>query len=324
MRHRHFIAALAVTVTLLTSCAGPARPSGACTPGAAWDDGACRPYEGPAHEIPFPIGFRALVTQGFHGYRSHKSDQPYAIDFKCEEGEPIVASRDGVVWEIKEDSDSGCSDASCLPQENFVILDHGDGTYTLYNHLLFQGAMVKPGQQVCSGQVVGLCGNTGYSDGSHLHFSLLDASRHTVPFRFQELMDNGIGVPAPNSAYRSENRAASSCGRTDYSELGEGAFAHHGILLDDAIPIVNTIGDSFLVSGRYGGDDTTVAIHRKPVSGGSWLSECFALDGDEFEVDVRWPEERFPAGAYWMMLTGSNDDCESPTWAWSYKMRVDP
>lgn len=311
-------------VFLAVGCASGAPPSGACIPGAAWDEGACRPYTSPLHEIPFKEGFEARVTQGFHGYRSHHSDQPYSVDFKCEEGEPIVASRDGVVWEIKEDSDSGCSDPTCLPQENYVILDHGDGTYTLYNHLLFKGALVEPGEQVCAGEVIGLCGNTGYSDGSHLHFSLLDASRHTVPFRFQELADSGIGVPAPDSTYRSENRSQDSCSPTPYSELGEGAFAHQGIVLEDSIPLVNEVDGSFVVRGRYGGDDTTIAIHRKPVAGGSWLTECFELDDDEFEIEIRWPETRFPPGAYWLMLTGSDNECDSPTWAWSYKTRVDP
>lgn len=318
----HYHQSIAIAALFVLGCATSSPPSSACMPGASWDDGACRPYESPGHRLPFRKGFEARVTQGFHGYRSHHTDQPYSVDFKCDEGEPVVASRDGVVWEIKEDSDSGCSDPACLPQENFVILDHGDGTYTLYNHLLFKGALVDPGQQVCAGQIVGLCGNTGYSDGSHLHFSLLDASRHTVPFHFDELRRDGIGIPAPGSTYRSQNEPARTCRATEYSKLGEGAFAHQGILMDDPIPLVVDTNDSYVVSGRYGGDRSTIAIHRKPMSGGAWLTECFTMERKRFEVEVRWPDERFPPGAYWLMITGSDEECGAPTWAWSYKVRV--
>jgi murein DD-endopeptidase MepM/ murein hydrolase activator NlpD len=307
-----------------TACASAGRPSGVCIPGGEWSDGACEPFESPEHHLPFREGFEAEVTQGFHGFESHAPDQPYSIDFECEEGEPIVASASGVVWEVTEESDSGCKDRSCLPQENYVIIDHGDGTYSLYNHLLYKGALVEEGDQVCRGQVIGLCGNTGYSFAPHLHYSVRDAAERTIPFRFTELLDKGgPGVPAPSSTYTSKNARQETCDETEYSKLGEGAFVHKGVVLDEPLPLVTSVESAFVAKGRYFGDHTSISIHRKPETGGSWLAECFPLDDDgRFEVEIRWPKTRFPAGGYFLMITGSDADCKSPTWAWSYKIRV--
>ena len=150
----------------------------------------------PIHQLPFRQGFETRVMQGFHGAHSHADDQPYAIDFLCDEGDAIVATRSAVVWEVKEDSLSGCADASCDGDANYVLLDHGDGTYTGYHHLAPMGALVEPGQKVCRGQVIGVCGVTGYTTGAHLHWELSDSAHKTIPARFVEAhRHDPIGYP---------------------------------------------------------------------------------------------------------------------------------
>ena len=52
-----------------------------------------------------------------------------------------------------------------------VVLDHGNGYSTTYNHLSL--ISVRPGQVVGKGQQVGLMGSTGNSTGPHLHFEIL-------------------------------------------------------------------------------------------------------------------------------------------------------
>lgn len=54
---------------------------------------------------------------------------------------------------------------------NAVVLDHGQGLYSLYGHLSSLG--VKPGQMVERGAQVGRSGATGLALGDHLHFSVL-------------------------------------------------------------------------------------------------------------------------------------------------------
>ena len=53
---------------------------------------------------------------------------------------------------------------------NYLILDHGNGIYTLYAHLA--SISVADGQSVTVGQQVGVIGSTGHSTGPHLHFEV--------------------------------------------------------------------------------------------------------------------------------------------------------
>ena len=276
------------------------------------------------HAVPFREGYRTKIMQAFHGYVSHKDDLAYSVDMKCEEGDAITASRDGRVWKVREDSNSGCSDPKCMDQANYVILDHGDGTYSEYYHLRHYGVLVEEGDKVCAGEVIGICGNTGYSTGPHLHFAVTDLSRRTIPIQFEESRgQQRFGYPVPDVTLVSENRPRPRCNDPGYSELGEDAFAHHGIIVDQRLPTMITERGKTTISGRFYGDHPRIAVHRKTSKGGSWLDQCIKVDDrGRFEFEIDWPLDRFSPGIYWFMLTGASDECLSPGWAWSYKVRV--
>lgn len=306
---------------LLASCA--ARPSSpVCLGGSALRGGRCKAVEAAPHNLPFREGVKTRVQQAFHGYLSHKDDLAYSVDFKCEEGVPITASRDGVVWELKEDSNVGCADATCMEDANYVILDNGDGTYSEYYHLRHLGVLVEEGQEVCAGQVIGICGNTGYSTGAHLHFAVTDATRRTVPFQFRESQrSHNYGFPIPDATLVSRNRTRSHCKAPRTSSLGRDAFTHHGVVLRDQLP--TTIKDRGMtrLRGRYFGDHPKIALHRKSTKGGSWLDQCVEVDKNgDFELEYGWPHDAWAGGHYWLMITGAGKDCLAPGWSWSYKM----
>ncbi len=63
-----------------------------------------------------------------------------------------------------------------------VWVDHGDGLRTLYAHL--NRVLVKRGQRIERGQIVGLSGNTGWSLGPHLHFEISVRGRKQNPALF--------------------------------------------------------------------------------------------------------------------------------------------
>jgi murein DD-endopeptidase MepM/ murein hydrolase activator NlpD len=76
-------------------------------------------------------------------------------------GSPIYAADDGVVA-LVGGSNSGYG--------NYVVIAHSGGWDTLYGHL--STSLVKVGQVVTQGQVIGLEGSTGNSTGAHVHFEL--------------------------------------------------------------------------------------------------------------------------------------------------------
>jgi hypothetical protein len=100
-----------------------------------------------------PYGARRLMQGELKYY--HKG-----IDMAAPKGTVVWAANAGVV-----------RIAEPMPlQGNVVVVDHGFGVETLYQHL--SAVLVKPGQRVSKGEPVGRVGSTGISTGPHLHWSL--------------------------------------------------------------------------------------------------------------------------------------------------------
>ncbi len=119
--------------------------------------------------VPFACGRIYPVSQG-HDTGSHKYNDTYAWDFRMPEGTPIVAAKDGVVRLARGDSTEGGCDEKFAPKANYVVVSHGDGLETQYLH--FNAVVVKPGERVKQGQLLGFSGATGWACGAHLHFKV--------------------------------------------------------------------------------------------------------------------------------------------------------
>ncbi|HBU28211.1 TPA: hypothetical protein DEB00_03815 [Candidatus Uhrbacteria bacterium] len=63
-----------------------------------------------------------------------------------------------------------------------VEVNHGNGLVTRYGH--HAKIYVANGQQVTKGQALGLCGTTGNSTGTHLHFEVISGGRFTNPLEY--------------------------------------------------------------------------------------------------------------------------------------------
>lgn len=315
-----------VLFAVMSACSSWRTPAPVCLAGARLDSsGRCQAQHAPRHHLPFRAGTKVRVTQGFHGYTSHREDLAYSVDMACEEGTPVVASKAGVVWAVEKESNQGCAERECVDQANYVVLDHGDGTFSQYFHLRHKGVVVEPGEQVCRGQVIGICGNTGFSSGPHLHFAVLNTQRATIPVTFVEGPKETGGLLLPRQSYISENRRESACGEVGYSPLGRDGFAHQGISLRREVPAVVKVGDSssMVFEGRYGGDQPFVALHRRRVGTKEWTEECVEVSEDgRFGFIADWPLGRFSQGYYFLMLTGADEACRAAGWAWSYRIWV--
>jgi hypothetical protein len=97
------------------------------------------------------------------------------LDIRGSEGEEIHASNRGRVVLTEELFFGG----------NTIILDHGDGIYTVYMHL--SGFNVSPGDLAEKNAVIGYVGSTGRSSGPHLHFGVKVAGINTNPVALTRL-----------------------------------------------------------------------------------------------------------------------------------------
>lgn len=121
------------------------------------------PYTGGKLGMPIQDNYRISST---FGTRVHpitgKRHTHTGIDFASPQGTDIFAAEAGVVITSKRTSGYG----------NCIIIDHGNGLWTLYGHIRNGGLLVKEGQSVKKGQKIAEVGSTGNSTGPHLHFEV--------------------------------------------------------------------------------------------------------------------------------------------------------
>ena len=159
-------------------------------------------HSDPLYRLPFAVGTKACVSQGFNGGVTHTGRSCYAVDFSCPVGTKIYAARSGKVIAVETSHNRGGSDKRFRKDANYIIIEHDDKTLGKYVHLKQNGTMVRVGERVETGQCIGYSGNTGYSTGPHLHFSVSSVDPDsktlpvTLPFRFQTA---GGTVDAPKT-----------------------------------------------------------------------------------------------------------------------------
>jgi len=106
----------------------------------------------------------AIIT-GVYGSQRILNGKPkwphYGIDFAAKEGTKIKAMLDGTATMVEPD---------LFYTGGTLIFDHGHGVSTLYMHM--QKILVKKGQKVKQGDIIGTVGSTGRSTGAHLDIRL--------------------------------------------------------------------------------------------------------------------------------------------------------
>ena len=111
-----------------------------------------------------------------YGYRTHPilGIQKFhsGVDMAAPSGSSILAAADGTVVAATYNATMG----------NYVMIDHGNGLYTIYMHA--SALYVSSGQSVSAGSTIAAVGSTGRSTGAHLHFSVRQNGNYVSPWNY--------------------------------------------------------------------------------------------------------------------------------------------
>lgn len=118
--------------------------------------------------IQSPFGRRYLSSEG-------RWDDHSGVDFAAFSGTEVYAAGDGTVSMAGRIEDYGLA----------AVIEHPSGAQTRYAHL--SAVLVKPGQQVEGGRLIGRVGSTGRSTGPHLHYEVRKGGRPVDPLALDSL-----------------------------------------------------------------------------------------------------------------------------------------
>jgi hypothetical protein len=172
--------------------------------------------------LRLPFDGEWLVVQGGRtaGVNQHAGhvDQRFAIDFVVVRDErsfggegvtledhycfgmPVRAPASGVVVDALDGvADNGIGQPNeSAPAGNYVLIDHGNGEFSVLAHLQNGSVEVEAGQQIQQGDVLGSCGNSGNSAEPHVHFHLQNGptlfQAEALPATFVDYVANGDSV----------------------------------------------------------------------------------------------------------------------------------
>lgn len=140
-----------------------AAQTGASTPKY---DGGIFAWPCPAYtRISSPFGYRMHPTLGVVKFHN-------GVDLAAPAGSAILAAYDGTVISAAYNDSMG----------NYVMINHGDGIYTIYMHA--SALYVSAGQKVTKGETIAAVGTTGRSTGNHLHFSVRVNGEYVDPMGY--------------------------------------------------------------------------------------------------------------------------------------------
>lgn len=145
--------------------------------------------------LAYPVK-KVAITQGYgktsFSKKAYASGKHNGVDFGGSYGTAIYAAADGKVI--------GTGNLGKYAYGRWIAIDHGNGMVTLYGHLSAIG--VSKGDTVDKGDKIGNMGSTGYSTGTHLHFTVFSAdSYELVPSSTVKGLNIPIGATVDPRVY---------------------------------------------------------------------------------------------------------------------------
>lgn len=175
--------------------------------------------------LAWPLRGPWMVYQGgrstYDNYHAAYSDERFAYDIvaakegkiyagnadKAEDffgfGQPVFAPAGGTIASAVDQYDDNpiMKASSTSPKQgNAVVIDHGNGEFSMLAHLKRGSVKVKAGDKVQAGQEIAQCGNSGNSPFPHLHYHL-----QTTPDWFK-----GEGLPVQFHDYTADGKPVAS------------------------------------------------------------------------------------------------------------------
>ncbi len=255
-------------------------------------------------------GFRDYAC-GALGYDGHKgTDFGVATMAEMRRGVDVVASAPGVVQGIRDGvADVGPTDDT-PGQEcgNGVLLRHGEGWETQYCHMKSGSVLVRNGQRVARGAVLGQVGFSGLSEFPHVHLSVRRDGEIVDPFdlsAFPSCGEGGRNLWAEPPEYTSGGLldAGFHPGIPTYAAVEDGSAATPELTGDAAGLVLFGLG--------FSGQKGDVMVMRITGPQGVLLAKSIELDRDQARffraAGKRLTRARWPAGRYFGVVTLSRD-----------------
>ncbi len=130
------------------------------------------------NSIPSGSPLEKTFITNKYGYRIHpltkKRKLHTGVDLKAKVGTQIYSPANGVVIKARNFDPGGYG--------KMITIAHNYGFKTLYGHM--NDIYVKEGQLIQKGSLIGLTGNTGQSNGPHLHYEVKFAEKYVEPIDF--------------------------------------------------------------------------------------------------------------------------------------------
>lgn len=131
--------------------------AGAAIAGASGSGGISSEAEGTRSDGVFPVRGKHAYGDGLGAGRGHQGQ-----DLLADCGKRLVAARSGRV-EVKDFQASGAG--------NYVVIDN-KGTTKDFVYMHMKRTLVRKGERVSPGEIVGRVGETGRTSACHLHFEI--------------------------------------------------------------------------------------------------------------------------------------------------------
>ena len=122
--------------------------------------------------------------------RAHHSHWKHAVDFSIDFNVPILASLEGEIVDVKDDSSEGGNDEKYadIKYQNFITIKHANNEFSQYGHIAYKSSLVKIGDNVKKGGLIATgIGIIGYTTVPHLHMMVSVIDDNEVGFKSLEI-----------------------------------------------------------------------------------------------------------------------------------------